>query len=267
MTRSFVCGIVAVCLGIAILVPPRHSFAEPILKPRKYHGPIPKKFFTLSIGVMGGADNEEMWGYLDRQVDQPLQRYTDTKDFGAGLALDMSYTAKVHPQFALRAKGGLNVLQSSSTGQTIPNVEPDSTGNRPLLSFEREFDVWLFSLEASGMYFFQDASVKEFQTYIGAGFSFFFPYQIYRETLVDIDTGEPYADRKVTEFELAPGVHALLGFLYHIKPTLAFNAEGRIQMAQSKFTLNYDTENGPQDLSFDVDYTGFILTLGVSKFF
>jgi hypothetical protein len=267
MTRSFVCSIVAVCLGLAILVPPRHSFAEPILKPRKYHGPIPKKFFTFGIGVFGGADNEEMWNYLDRQVDGPLRKETETNDFGAALQFDAAYTAKVHPQFALRAKAGLGILTSDSKGQFVPNVEPDSTGSRPLLNFERTFDVWLFSLEASGMYFFQDASVKEFQSYVGAGFSFFFPYQVFQETLADADTGAPYADRKQTQTELAPGVHAMLGFLYHIKPSVAFNMEGRVQMAQSKFTLNYLTEDGMQDLSFDVNYTGFVLSLGVSKFF
>jgi hypothetical protein len=267
MTRSFVCCIVVICLGIAILVPPRHSFAEPILKPRKYHGPIPKKYFTFGIGVFGGADNSEMWAYLDRQVDQPLQKETDTNDFGASLALDASYSAKVHPQFALRAKAGLAILKSDSKGLFIPNVEPDSTGSRPLLNSDREFDVWLFSLEATGMYFFQDASVKEFQSYVGAGFSFFFPYHIFRESLVDADTGVPYADREQTQFEMAPGVHAMFGFLYLVKPTVAFNMEGRIQMAQSKFTLNYLTEDGPRDLSFDVDYTGFVLSVGVSKFF
>lgn len=268
MTRSFVCCIVAVCLGIAILVPPRHSFAEPILKPRKYHGPIPKKSFTFAIGVFGGADNSEMWTYLDRQVEQPLQKETETNDFGSSFALDASYTAKVHPQFALRAKAGLAILTSDSKGLYVPNVEPDSTtGLKPKLNFEREFNVWLFSLEASGMYFFQDASVKEFQSYVGAGFSFFFPYQIYSESTVDSETGLPYAESEQTQFEMAPGVHAMLGFLYHVKPTLAFTMEGRVQMAQSKFTLNYLTEDGYRDLNFDVDYTGFVLNIGVAKFF
>ena len=62
-------------------------------------------------------------------------------------------------------------------------------------------------------------------------------------------------------------MHAVLGFLYHINSTVALNMEGRAQMAQSKFELDYMLETGPETLSFDVDYTGFVLTAGISKFF
>jgi hypothetical protein len=161
----------------------------------------------------------------------------------------------------------MSILGSESNGLFVPAVDPDTAGVRPLLDFDRAFDVLLFSIDASGFFFFQDASVKEFQTYLGGGFSLFFPYAKYTEDLAYSDTGEPYSATETSQWSVEPGVHAVLGFLYHFKPTMAFNMEGRAQMSQSKFELDYLTTTGWQTLSFDVDYTGFVLSVGVAKFF
>jgi hypothetical protein len=265
--RTCVLGMVAACVAIAILSPPELSSADPILKPRKYTGPIPKRYFSFSIGVLGGAENQDMWGFLERQIDEPLKDQIDSSDFGASLSLDACYAVKVHPQFAVRTRAGLSILGADMKGLFVPNVEPDTTGARPLLRFDRAFDVLLFSIDASGLFFFQDASVKEFQTYFGGGFSFFIPYAKYTEDLVNEETGEPYGNSETSKWSLEPGVHAVLGFIYHFKPTLAFNMEGRVQISQSKFELDYLTTEGLQNLSFDVDYTGFIISAGVAKFF
>lgn len=266
-SKTFVFSAVALCLAVAVLSPPEKTSAEPILKPRKYSGPIPQKYLSLSIGVFGGAENAEMWDYLDRQVAQPLQDETETTDFDAAFSLDACYAVKVHPQFAVRTRAGFSILQSQSNGLFVPNAEQDTAGVRPLLQFDRAFDVLLFSLDASGLFFFQDASVKEFQTYIGGGFSLFFPYATYTEDLAYDDSGKPYGSSETSKWSVEPGVHAVLGFLYHFKPTVAFNMEGRVQMSQSKFEIDYLTTSGWQPLSFDVNYTGFILSAGVAKFF
>lgn len=259
--RAVVCCAVATCIGIAILVPPQGSNADPILKPRKYHGPIPKRYFTLGIGVMGGATNEEMWDLLDRMVIGTVDAETNTEDFGSSLCIDGAYTVKVHPQFAVRARGGLTILQSESTGKWKPETQT-------LRSFEREFDVWLFTLDGTALYYFQDASVKMFQTYFGAGFGAYFPYAIYTEDMTDLTTGEPLPQTKTTEWDIQAGAHAILGFLYHTNPTTALGLEGRVQMAMSKFTLDYtDTVGNEMTGNFDVDYTGFCLMLTASKFF
>ncbi len=265
--RTVVCSVIAVCIGIAILTPPQASHADPILKPKKYEGPIPKHYFTFDIGVLGGANNADMWDFLDRQIEDPLKDQTNTEDFGASLALGLSYSAKLHPQFAVRTKLGLSILTSQSTGLDVPNVEPDTTGARPLIRFDRKFDVLLFALDATGMFFFQDASVKEFQSYIGAGFNLYAPYAKFTDDSVNEETGEPFASTETSDWSVQPGVHAVLGLLYHIQPTIAFTAEGRGQIGQSKFTLTEPTPEGPRSLNFDVDYTGFILTVGVAKFF
>ncbi|MEJ2719866.1 MAG: hypothetical protein P8181_01820, partial [bacterium] len=240
-------------------------------KPRKYHGPIPKRYFTFSVGFFGGADNDEMWSFLERQVDEVLRKEATTDDFGAAPSVTLAYSAKLHPQFAVRVQGGLTILTSQSRGLMIPQAEPDSTGQLPLLEFDRDFDVLLMGVDATGFYYFQDASVKNFQSYLGGGFSLFFPRSEFKQSLTDKDTMEGYPPGRgttsQTDWSVSPGVHAVLGFLYHFKTTLAFNGEGRIQIAQSKFKLDYETENGIQPLTFDVDYTGFSFTVGISKFF
>jgi len=264
-SRTFVFSAVAVCLAIAVLSPPEKSSAEPILKPRKYSGPIPERYFSISIGAFGGATNEEMWDFLDRQIDDVFRDETETEDFGTALSLDACYAVKVHPQFAVRTRAGLSFLGADGKGVIDPNLP--APADTLLLRFDRGFDVLLFSIDATGLFFFQDASVKEFQTYIGGGFSLYIPYATYSEDRTDYDTGKSYSSYETSEWSFEPGVHAVLGFLYHFKPTMAFNMEGRVQMAQSKFEIVYPTTSGTQDLSFDVDYTGFILSVGVAKFF
>lgn len=270
MFRSIVCFVVFAAIVAPVLLPPTITYADPILKPKKYHGPIPKKYFTFSIGFFGGADNADMWAFLERQVDEPFRDELETNDFGAAPAFTIAYTNKLHPQFAFRAQGGLTILKSNSSGLLVPPVPPDTTA-APLVSFTQDFDVLLFGIDATGFYYFQDASVKNFQSYIGGGFSLFFPYSEYTQTLIDTDTGEGYppgqGESSQSGWSVDPGVHAVLGFLYHINPSWAVNAEGRGQIAQSKFELDYPTEDGVQPLSFDVDYTGFAITFGVSKFF
>ena len=260
-SRTIVCSVIAACVGVSVLIPPQPTSAEPILKPRKYEGPIPKRYFTISIGFLGGADNAEMWDLLDRQVLSTVEGETQTEDFGASLAFDGSYTAKVHPQFAFRAKAGLSVLQSESTGKWKPADEG-------LLNFNRQFDVLLFTLDATALFYFQDASVKAFQTYAGIGLGAYFPYAKYTEELTDVGTGEPLPTTEQEQWDVQPGAHAILGFLYHINPTTAIGMEGRVQMAMSKFSLTFvDTVGNTETGNFDVDYTGFVLGLTVSKFF
>jgi hypothetical protein len=262
-SRTLLCGVVAACIVVAVLVPPQTSYAEPILKPRKYHGPIPKRYFTLGIGFMGGAENSEMWDFLDRQIVSTLEGETDTKDFGAGFNIDGTYTMKVHPQFAVRGRAGLTILTSESTGQLKP-ADVDTA----LVRFAREFDVWLFSMDLSGLYFFQDASVKNFQSYIGAGLGLYFPYSSYTQELTNLVTGDALPGSDQTAWDIQPGVHAVLGFQYHFNPATAVGLEGRLQMAMSKFELTYREALGKErTASFDVDYTGFVIGLFAAKFF
>jgi hypothetical protein len=258
---------IAALICLSILLPHTCSYADPILKPKKYHGPIPKRSFGLNIGFLGGPSNEEMWNYLDGLIDQPFRSDLDTQDFGTSLNLDLLYTAKVHPNFALRVKGSVAFLKSSSTG-LMSAALVDTTGNTLVLEFDRSFDIVLSSIEASAMYYFTDASVSEFQSYIGAGFSLYLPYTTYKEDLTDFDTGLPYDSRDKSKMTGEPGVNAVLGALYHLRNDLALSLEGRLYMAQSKYKLEVPTTGaGNQEITFDINYDGFVLVAGVAKFF
>lgn len=264
MKPRSIAGLVILCL----LLPYTISFADPILKPKKYHGPIPKRSFSLAVGFLAGPSNEDMWAFLETMVDQPFRRDLDTKDFETSLAVDGMYTHKVHPQFAVRLRGGTAFMDSRSTGTMTAPAEIDTFGLFPLLSFERTFNVLLFQLEGSAMYFFQDASVDEFQAYIGGGFGFYFPYSQYEEQTVNEETGQPFSSQKESEFSVEPGAHLVLGSFYHWRNDLAFQLEGRLQMAQSKFNVALPTNGaGIRNLNFDVDYSGFVIVAGIAKFF
>lgn len=252
---------------LTIVVFANSSHAEPILKPKKYHGPIPRRSFGLSIGFLAGADNMAMEDYQASLIPQPLQDDLVTQDFGNGPSLDAYYTVKMHPQFAFRGTGGATFLTSSSSGYTVA-TEPDTSGLLPLLQFERTFDVVLFSVSASGLYYFQDASVSEFQAYVGIGLIYFFPWEQYEESTVDTDTGLPYSHTETAELTGEPGAQGFIGALYHIRNNVAFFTEGRYQIGQSKFRMDLPTaSDGVQNLSFDVHYTGFSLLVGASRFF
>ena len=71
--RDSTTSLVLLTFMIVVLTPPAVSHADPILKPKKYHGPIPKRSWGLSIGFLTGADNEEMYGYLESLIEQPLR--------------------------------------------------------------------------------------------------------------------------------------------------------------------------------------------------
>jgi hypothetical protein len=244
---------------IFLFLPTAFSSAEPILKPKKYIGPIPKRFFTLSIGFLGGADNEEMYDYLERRLTKP-ERETDRSDFGSSLAIDGAYTVKMHPQFALRLRSGVAFLGSSSRGYFVAE-------DTLLLNFDREFDVFLFSLDGSAIYYFADASRDDFQPYFGGGFSLDVPRARFTETLIDADTNLPYGESEKIKWSAEAGIHTFFGILYHFNTTLAAVIESRFQIAQSKFPLQATTPMGLQTVSFDVDYSGFFLSVGVAHFF
>jgi hypothetical protein len=243
--------------------------AEPILAPHKYTGPIPQSALSLRIGVLGGANNEEMIDYLDGNVKDPFQ--VSSQDFQTSLAIDVNYIHKPHPQFGFRLNGSAAFLKYTSNGDFIPQVQADSL--LPQLKYDRTFKVDLFTLEASGIYFFSDASVKEFQPYLGGGFSLGFPHQQFTETRTDVDTGQPYTDTipgrvsDASQWSVSPGAHLVGGLLYYFTNRWGMSAEGRVQLMESRFDQlqAYDPENNDfENVSFVVKYTGFYMNLGVT---
>jgi hypothetical protein len=251
---------IALALGALTLGTATFASAEPIMKPRKYHGPIPQSFVWLRGGFFGGASNEEMNTYLDGLIQPP---FTETsEDFGTAFAIEAGYAHKPHPQFAFRLNAVVSFLSSTGSGNMAP-AQGDSL--LTLVNYDREFKSELIVLEASGIYFFSDAAVKEFQSYIGGGFSVGLPHESFNETQVDADTGAPYQTIESSEWDVAAGVHAVLGVMYYLTNTFGVTSEARVQLMEGKYDqLQAPNEVGdPEDVSFIVDYTGFYLTVGV----
>jgi hypothetical protein len=236
------------------------AISGPILRPRKYHGPIPQSSLSLYIGFHAGSTNEEMWNTLDNSIKPGGEAFTE--NFGSALTLDCAYTYKLHPQFGVRLNGALSLFRSDSKGSLVPNIPnlPDSV-SQPKYEFTRTFNVELIMIEASSIYYFTDSGVNDFQPYLGAGFSAGFPRATYSEGMTDKDV--VVKDTKDTEWSMEAGVHGLFGVLYYVQSNLAFSTEARYQIVQSKYPFVLNTNSGPQNVRFDVDYTGFVLTAGI----
>jgi len=242
--------------------------AEPIMAAKKYSGPIPQSSISLRVGVLGGPNNEEMIAYLDERVTDPF--IISWEDFKAAAVVDVTYIHKPHPQFGFRLNGSASRLKYTSSGDFVPQVGDTL---RPQLTYDRKFEVALFTLEASGIYFFTDASQEQFQPYAGAGFSLGLPHQKFTESRTDVDTGQPYTDdipgkpTDVSEWDVAPGAHLVVGTLYYLNERWGLSAEARAQLMESKFdqleAFAPDTQQY-ENVSFVVKYTGFYFSLGAT---
>jgi hypothetical protein len=254
---------IALALGVFALASASLASAEPVIKPRKYFGPIPQSMVWLRAGMLGGASNSEMNDYLDSRIQPPFKKSTD--DFGSSLTIEGGYARKPHPQFAFRLNASVSLLSSVGDGNIVPQVPgvPDSVP-LPIVDYHREFKVDLIVVEASGIYFFNDASVKEFQTYIGGGFSVGIPHESYKEDQVDSETLEPFQTIEASEWGVSAGVHGVLGLLYYVTNTFGLTAEARVQLMEGRFEgLQAKNEVGDfENINFMVDYTGFYLTVG-----
>jgi len=261
---------VALAVATVVYLAPIAS-AEPIFKARKDYGPIPRSSLSLRVGMLGGANNEEMIDYLDGGVQPPFPEPI-SDDFGNGLTFEIAYMHKPHPRFSVRVNASVSLLSSSGSGVYVPQT-PDTT--LPALDYSREFNSQLWVVELSGLYHFNDAAVKEFHPYVGGGFSLGFPHEEFTETYIDQDTGEPYTDEipgipaQADEWGFSAGVHAVGGAIYYLNDRVGISGEARVQLLQGTFDqLSAANEVGDfEDVSFVVDYSGFLLTVGVTYAF
>jgi opacity protein-like surface antigen len=256
---------VSLLLFVVLLAPVALTAAEPIIKPKKYHGPIPRSSFALRVGFLGGPDNAEMIEALDKKLTGPEKDASFSEDFGNGLSIDGTYVYKLHPQFAFRANLGASFLRTDGEGAFVASAAelPDSV-DASLLNYQRNFDVDLFSVEASAIYYFADAAIQEFQTYVGGGFSAGIPHAKFLEVRVDDDTGETVQEIDRDRWSFEPAVHVLGGASYFVTNTWAINAEARGQIMQSKFPIDvFDQTAGRlEEVDVIVKYSGFLFTIG-----
>jgi hypothetical protein len=271
--KSFIARSIIVAIMFAAC---RAPHAQPIIKPMKYYGPIPKRSFSLRTGFLGGANNEEMWDKLDALVTERAG-VAYTNDFQNALVVDGTFTQKLHPQFAVRANASVAFLRSDSHGQYVPSIGEPPYPDR---NFERHFDVDVFSLAGDAIYYFSDASVQEFQPYVGGGFSVWVPHASYTDDISDRVyedlTGDGTVDTsyvvvrpgiKETKWSLEAGIQGVLGAHYYLNSNYAVTAEARYHIAQSRFSLTIPTEVGERNANFIVAYTGFVFSIGVLRAF
>jgi hypothetical protein len=253
----------AILCSLLVLIPAGDSVAGPILKPRKYFGPIPQSALSLRVGFFGGASAQELNRYLDQEITPPEK--ATTKDFGNGLTFELNYMYKPHPQFGVRTNAAVSFLSSTSNGYFVEG-SVDSTIQ---VNYDRSFETTLIVLEISGVYYFSDASVKDFQPYGGAGFSIGIPYETLQETRTDEDTGEVLPPVDTDQWGVSAGVHAVLGALYYLTNRTAISAEGRVQLMESQYpSTAVDPGTGlEEEVSFVIDYSGFYLTVGITRGF
>lgn len=246
------------------------ALGRPILKPQKYYGPIPKRSFSLRIGFLEGATNENMYDYIGSKRANPSIR-SFPEDFANSVIIDGAYTLKLHPNFGVRAASSITFLRSKSHGHYVPQNQAPPL---PIRDFERTFNVDLLSIAGDAIYYFSNAAVSEFQPYIGGGFSAWIPHAVYKENAVDKwapadslpDYSHQIADK--TEWSFEAGIQGILGALYYATNTFAFTAEARYHIAQSRFPLKVNTPGGGlKDINFTVKYTGFVINFGVVKAF
>jgi len=240
------------------------SSADPILKPRKYHGPIPPGSISLKFGFIGGADNAPMISFLDLG-----KRNFASKDFSTAFSVDGAYMYKPHPQVGVRVGASASFLRSSGDGSFVKNVIPDSLNQAlPQIDYDRTFDIDLFVVELSAVYFFNDASVNEFQSYIGGGFGLGIPHAKFKETRIDVDTKIPEPSVERDRWSAEAALHGLLGMFYYLTNKTALTAETRVQVMQTKFPLTATNEIGAaEDVKFDVNLNNFFFTVGVTRAF
>jgi hypothetical protein len=248
---------------LAILLLGLDASAKPLLRPQKYHGPIPKGSFALMVGFVGGASGDELFSFLDREIlNRHGQAFSD--DFGNGLVVEATYTRKVHPRFAFALTTGWRHFKATSHGYFVEHTFLDTLQVK--WNYDRRFTVDAIAFEANALFYLADASVDNFQPYLGGGLGLWIPRAEYE---IEKDDPEHGNHEKTTQVEWSaePTIHGLLGSLYYLNNRTAIKVEIRYQIAQSRFPMRIDTDNGPQDVSFLMDYTGFTLLAGLQHSF
>ncbi len=82
-----------------------------------------------------------------------------------------------------------------------------------------------------------------------------------------LTNGQVYSESENDKWSGEAGVHVVLGALYYFTNRVAFSLEGRGQILQSKFPIPVATNDGVEDVKFDVHYSGFMLNVGAAYSF
>ena len=251
MKRVFAIAVIVASLAAS------SAQAEPsTFKDKKYFGPMGQNGLSVGVGFLDGCDFDYLFEHLDNWAN--ARNGFDNWEF---LSISpyghVRYERQLTPNHFFKSVASLSRITSSSAGEYVATF-PDTTLDNLLLTFERDFEVYLFAVDIGFSYCFVVPEPQRFSPYTGAGFSAVVPF-VSLETQC-YDNGEPYDNpaENVSETSLQAGLHFEFGMNYYLSNRYALGVEGRYQMSQSKF----DVHEG----NFDLKYAGFVLTLNFTYF-
>lgn len=227
---------------------------QTVFKPKKYYGPIPYNSVSLNFGFLDGADASNFTDYITYWTVTKRSGKLTWNPFKASPYLRVGYTGRIAPQYFIRASASFSYLKASASGDYIAQLD-----SLIPLDTKREFKVFLFSAELGFTYHFIKPEAKEFSPYFGVGMAALFPYAKFETDNWYQKVPFSAPGDNESKFSMEAGFHSEFGLEYYLTNRFSFTLEIRYQMGQSKF--RYDQAN------FDIDYSGFTLSLGSCHYF
>lgn len=234
--------------------------APPLFKQKKYFGPIPFNTFTFAIGFMDGPSAENFTDYLSLWAQQH-NGYDSWEYFTTSPFARVGYERQVTPNHFFRTSLSFAYLNTSSVGEYVVSIY-DASGDslrNVQLDIERDLEVYLFQLDAGFSYYFISPEPRNFSPYFGAGLSAVFPLVRLETQSWENGTTFDNPGENVSRNSFEAGFHTELGLIYYITNKYSAALEGRYQLAQSDFYHH--------DANFDIEYSGFTLTLNFNYHF
>lgn len=230
-------------------------------KQKKYFGPIPYNTLSVSVGFIDGPSAEFFTDHLAQWTAERNGRET-SEDFSTSPFVKLSYQRQVSPNHFFDASVCFSYLNLSSIGDYVATVDlPDTNDVNLPLDVDRNFTVYLFSVDIGFLYYFVTPEVRRFSPYVGAGFAAVVPLARLETDSFISTTGEPFDNpgENVSRDSFEAGLHTKFGMVYYLTNRYSAALEGRYQMAQSKFYHH--------DANFVIEYAGFTLGLTLNYHF
>jgi opacity protein-like surface antigen len=223
-------------------------------KRKKYFGPIPNNTFTFAIGFIDGPTMQLLAEHLDNYAKE-RNGMEEWNDWENSLFTRIGYEYQVTPNHTVRLSICYSHLEANSVGYYV------AVGDTlTYLTTKRTFTTHLFSLEIGFAYYIVEPAPRKFSPYLGAGFSGVVPIEeLKTEGLANGETPFPLPGENVSETSFEAGMHMEFGLIYYITNKYSASMEGRYQKTQSKFEIHGG--------NFDIDYSGFSLSIGFNYHF
>jgi len=226
--------------------------APPIFKEKKLFGPIPYNSLSLSVGFLDGPDFSYLTDHFATWAK--ARNGNDTfEELSPAPYGCLSYQRQLTPNHFFRGSASLSYINTSSDGNYVASIN-DTTNIR--LDIQRTLKVYLMTLEAGFSYSFIPPEPQRFSPYVGGGFAAVIP-MVRLDTKSTTDDGSPFSNpgENVSQNSFQAGLHMEFGMTYFITNRYAAGLEGKYQMSQSKFDIH--------DANFDLNYSGFVLSLNL----